>query len=85
MDSVNYVLAIGTSMEIILIGVAAKANAHSAFDVQMFDTKMSINTRGLEVSVIEGAKNGRIFFGGRSDNELYEFTYRVRDDIQRKK
>lgn len=76
-DKINYVLVMGTSIEVILIGVSVTPNARNAYDVEMFDTKMAVNTKGLDVSVIEGSKAGRIFFAGRSDNEVYEFTYKV--------
>ncbi|KAF8460382.1 Non-repetitive/WGA-negative nucleoporin C-terminal-domain-containing protein [Kalaharituber pfeilii] len=75
-EQINYVLVIGTSVEMFLIGIGATPNARNACDVVMYDTKMSINIKGLDISVIEGADNGRIFFGGRSDNEVYEFTYK---------
>ena len=60
----------------ILLGISATPNSRNAHDIAIYDTKMSINTKGLDISVIEGSKNGRIFFGGRSDNEIYEFTYK---------
>lgn len=76
-EKINYVLVVGTSIEVILIGVSATPNARNAYDIRMFDAKMAVNTKGLDVSVIEGSKSGRIFFAGRSDNEVYEFTYKV--------
>ncbi|KAF8437373.1 Non-repetitive/WGA-negative nucleoporin C-terminal-domain-containing protein [Terfezia claveryi] len=75
-EKINYVLMIGTSVEVILLGISAILNNRNAHDIAIYDTKMSINTKGLDISVIEGSKNGRIFFGGRSDNEIYEFTYK---------
>lgn len=68
---------LGTSVEVILLGIDATPNVRGACDIVMYDTKMSINTKGVDISVIEGSKNGRIFFGGRSDNDVYEFTYKV--------
>lgn len=76
-DAVNYVLLIGTTMDIILLGIQAtpSAGGDSSFDVQIFETKMVVPTKGIDVSVIEGTASGRVFFGGRNDNDLYEFTY----------
>jgi len=77
-SDVNYVLVIATTVDIFLLGVQAVPNARGGRDVTLFETKMSAPTKGLGVSVIEGSKKtGRIFFGGRGDNDIYEFTYQV--------
>ncbi|KAG0137744.1 hypothetical protein HOY82DRAFT_647068 [Tuber indicum] len=41
---------------------------------------MSVPTKGLGVRVIEGSeKKGRIFFGGREDNDIYGVTYQAEE------
>lgn len=76
--NVNYVLVVATTVDIFLLGVEAVPNARGGRDVTLYETRMSVPTKGLGVSIIEGSKNtGRIFFGGRGDNDVYEFTYQV--------
>jgi nuclear pore complex protein Nup155 len=77
-QDVNYVLVIATTVELFLMGVNASMNARGTMDVTLYDTKMSVPTRGLDVTIIEGSnKTGRIFFGGKGDNDIYEFNYQV--------
>ena len=71
-------LVIATDQEIFLLGVNATANDRGVMEVVLYDTKMRVPTKGLDVSVIEGSKTtGRIFFAGKADNDVYEFTYQV--------
>lgn len=80
MANVNYVLVVATTVDIFLLGVQAASNNRGGKDVTLYETKMSVPTKGLSVSSIEGSKkSGRIFFGGRGDNDIYEFTYQVWD------
>lgn len=71
-------LVIATIVDVFLMGVNATQNPRGAMDVMLYDTKMSVPTRGLDVTIIEGSKKtGRIFFAGKGDNDVYEFTYQV--------
>lgn len=77
-DPINYLLVIGTSAEVIAGCISAMPNHTGRYELTMYESRMAVNTKGLDVSVIEGSpKTGRIFFGGRSDNDIYEFTYQV--------
>jgi nuclear pore complex protein Nup155 len=77
-SDVNYVLVVATTVDIFLLGVQAAPNNRGGKDVTLYDAKMSVPTKGLSVGIIEGSKKtGRIFFGGRGDNDIYEFTYQV--------
>ncbi|KAH0608129.1 uncharacterized protein H6S33_002181 [Morchella sextelata] len=79
-ESVNYVLVVATTVDIFLMPVKAVTNSRGGKDVTLLTSPLSVPTKGLGVSIIEGSKNtGRIFFGGRGDNDVYEFTYQVQE------
>jgi nuclear pore complex protein Nup155 len=70
--AVRYILVVATTVEIVLIGVSAADPG----GITLYQTSMSVSIRGLDVSVIQGsAMTGRIFFGGRTDEDVYELTY----------
>jgi nuclear pore complex protein Nup155 len=74
--SINYVLVVATTADILLIGVACADGANGAKNVTLYQTKMSVSIRGLDITVIQGSPaSGRIFFGGKTDDDVYEFTY----------
>ncbi|KAL2061523.1 hypothetical protein VTL71DRAFT_6900 [Oculimacula yallundae] len=85
---ITHLLVVATTSEMILLGVASKMTAqagNSKLDntgvrtVSLYQTKMSVSTRGINVQVIEGsAATGRIFFSGKL-NEVYEFTYQQQE------
>jgi nuclear pore complex protein Nup155 len=78
-EKVNYVLVVATVVDVFLLGVNAQPNARGVMEVMLYDTRLSIPARGLDIHIIEGSKKtGRIFFAGKTDNELYEFNYQVR-------
>jgi hypothetical protein len=63
---------------VLLLGVEAKENARGVMDVLLFDTRMSVPTKGTSVNIIEGSGDtGRVFFAGEADNDVYEFLYQV--------
>ena len=77
-ENVNYILVVATMADVFLLGVNATQNARGIFDVMLFETGMSIPTKGINVTIIEGSKTtGRIFLAGHTDNEVYEFSYQV--------
>ncbi|KAA8902246.1 Non-repetitive/WGA-negative nucleoporin C-terminal-domain-containing protein [Sphaerosporella brunnea] len=79
-ENVNYVLVVATVVEVFLLGVHAHPNARGVMEVMLYETKMSIPAKGLDIHIIEGSKKtGRIFFGGKTDNELYELTYQAEE------
>ncbi|KAH6673645.1 putative nucleoporin [Halenospora varia] len=75
-DSINHLIVIATTQTIILLGAAVTTEGSGIKRVALYDTKMDLHIKGLNVEVIEGsADTGRIFFAGTADNDLYEFTY----------
>jgi nuclear pore complex protein Nup155 len=73
---ITHLLVVATTAEMILLGVAASTTATGVRAVALYQTKMSLSIRGINVQVIEGsAATGRIFFAGKADNEIYELTY----------
>ena len=74
--SVTHILVIATTAEIILVGLSAQSSPTGGLAVALYQTRMSIPVRGMDVNVIEGSgATGRIFFSGRGDNDVYELTY----------
>jgi nuclear pore complex protein Nup155 len=79
-SAVDYVLVVATTVNVFLIGLGCTANAKGTVDVQIFTTNMSVSTAGLDVTIIEGSPGtGRIFFGGKADNDIHEFTYQAEE------
>ena len=77
LPKITHLLVVATTSDIFLLGVGATVNpATGAKMMELFNTGMSLNIKGIDVRTIEGsASTGRIFFGGRADNEIYELTY----------
>ena len=74
--SIKRLLVIATTAEIILIGVSPHSTPGGGHSVALFDTRLSISIRGIDVNVIEGSNaSGRIFFSGRGTDDVYEITY----------
>ena len=73
--AVTRLLVIATTEEVILIGVALEKLTSGSFSVSLYETKMFIPIKGLNVNTIQGSAEGRIFFTGTSDYDLYELTY----------
>ena len=74
-DSIKRVLAVATTAEIILIGISIQDTPPGGKSIALYRTNMSVPVRGLNVSRIEGSDDGRIFFSGTIDNDVYEMTY----------
>ncbi|KAI0132903.1 non-repetitive/WGA-negative nucleoporin [Xylariales sp. AK1849] len=72
---INYMLVVSTTSDMFLLGVAAQPSATGAMAVTLYQTRMQLSLRGSEARVIAGAKNGRIFFAGQSDCDIYELYY----------
>jgi hypothetical protein len=72
---INYMLVIATSADMFLLGVAAQFSANGATTVNLYQTRMQFSLRGTEAHVIAGAANGRIFFAGSTDGDIYELYY----------
>lgn len=72
---INYMLVIATSADMFLLGVAAQSAPNGATMVTLYQTRMQFSLRGTEAHVIAGAENGRIFFAGSNDSDIYELYY----------
>lgn len=78
--SISRLLVIATTAEITVIGLALQAATDNEPAATLFQTRMSISVKGLSVSCIAGSTaSGRIFFGGNSNNDIYEFTYQAEE------
>lgn len=74
--AITRLLIIATTVEMILVGVSVQTKSTGGSDISLFQTRMSIPIKGMNVSVIEGSTaSGRVFFAGTTDNDVYELTY----------
>jgi nuclear pore complex protein Nup155 len=73
---ITHLIVVSTTAEMLLLGVAPTQTETGAKTLALYNTRMSIPTRGLNVKFIEGSKkSGRIFFVGSFTEDIYEFTY----------
>lgn len=76
LPSITYVLVISTTADVILLGMGCETTAGGARQVTLYQTGMSTSIRGLDIDVLSSSDaTGRIFFGGSSDNDVYELIY----------
>ncbi|GFG06808.1 probable nucleoporin C890.06 [Aspergillus udagawae] len=76
LPSVTHLLVISTTAEVILLGMGCETTPGGARQVSLYQTGMSASIRGLDIHVIASSDaTGRIFFGGSTDNDVYELTY----------
>ncbi|KAI9775046.1 MAG: hypothetical protein M1839_001598 [Geoglossum umbratile] len=74
--SINYILVVATTTDIFLIGLSCQPNPAGDKVVTLYQTRMTLSIKGMDVNVIEGSMaSGRIFFSGRHDHDVYEITY----------
>lgn len=74
--TITRLLIIATTMEMILLGVSVQTGTTGGSEISLFQTRMSIPIKGMNVNLIEGsAASGRVFFSGTTDNDVYELTY----------
>ncbi|WBW73527.1 nucleoporin, WD repeat Nup155 [Schizosaccharomyces osmophilus] len=71
-EEVQCLLVIATTQEIILLGVSIDKFTG---ELTFYSTGMQIAIPGLNVNNIVSSKDGRIFFSGNRDPNLYEFYY----------
>lgn len=77
---ISRLLVIATATEMLLVGVQIEDTPTGTKKMTLFDTKMKIQTRGLGIQFIAGSqKTGRIFFGGSTDGDVYEFAYQAEE------
>ena len=79
LDTVKNMIILATTSEITLLGLVTELVA-GAPQLSVIKTGMSTSVRGMDVSrIAHSKKTGRIFFGGTTDNELYELVYQQQD------
>ncbi|XXG99502.1 hypothetical protein Hte_005841 [Hypoxylon texense] len=72
---ITHILVVATVSEITLLGVATKDAPGGTKTIELYGTKMSLHLKGTEARVIAGTADGRIFFAGHSDSDIYELKY----------
>ena len=73
--AVARLLVVATTAEIVIVGISVGGDAPGQ-SISLYQTKMSIPIKGMDVNIIAGsATTGRVFFSGRVDNDVYEITY----------
>ena len=76
LPTINRLLIIATTVEIILVGLASQSAPGGGKTVTLFSTGLSVPIKGISVDVIEGsAATGRVFFSERGNDDVYEMTY----------
>ncbi|GAB1203650.1 hypothetical protein APSETT445_002287 [Aspergillus pseudonomiae] len=76
LPSITHLLVVSTTADVILLGMGCETTPTGARQVTLYQTGMSTSIRGLDIHVIASSDaTGRIFFGGSSDNDVYELTY----------
>lgn len=80
LPNIKHVIVIATTSDIMLLGLGADPNPGGSSALTLFQTGMSVSVKGLDITVIANSvKTGRIFFGGRTENDIYELTYQQED------
>lgn len=73
---ITHILVVATTHEVLLLGVAAKTLPSGTKSVSLYQTKMALHNRGVsDIHIIRGSKDGRIFYGGPNETDLYELYY----------
>ena len=72
---ISRLLVVGTLAEIILIGMAIEDTPTGGKTIQLYKTGMAVGVKGTNVDRIAATEDGRIFFTGTIDHDVYEMTY----------
>lgn len=72
---ITHILVVATVSEMFLLGVASKDAPSGTKTIELYGTRMSLHLKGTDARVIAGSADGRIFFAGHSDNDIYELKY----------
>lgn len=70
--NIKHMLIVATSTELILLGLS---HEEAPAPPRIFQTRLSVHKGSIDVSFIVGSADGRIFFGGRNDTDVYELYY----------
>lgn len=80
LPNIKHVIVLATTADVSLLGLGSDPSPGASTDLCLFQTGMSTSVKGLDITVIASStKTGRIFFGGRTENELYELIYNQED------
>lgn len=75
-STITQMLAVATSSEIILVGLASQDAPGGGKAISLFSTRLSLPIKGMTVNLIEGsAASGRVFFSESTNDDVYELTY----------
>ncbi|KAH9824489.1 Non-repetitive/WGA-negative nucleoporin C-terminal [Teratosphaeria destructans] len=73
---ITHLIVVATQNHLTLLGVATPTTSTGARTVSLYNTRMSIQVSGMNVSAIRASKkSGRIFFLDGMGEDLYEFQY----------
>jgi nuclear pore complex protein Nup155 len=76
LPSITHVVVVATVSEISLLGLSSEDSSGGSTALSLFQTGISVSVKGKDISAIaSSSKNGRLFFAGRTENELYELKY----------
>ncbi|KAJ5577531.1 uncharacterized protein N7459_006495 [Penicillium hispanicum] len=76
LPAITHLLVVSTTAEVLLLGMGCEKMATGGLQVSLYQTGMAVSIRGLDIHVFASSDStGRIFFGGSSDNDVYELTY----------
>lgn len=75
-SEIQHLLVIATSQEMLLLGVTIDEKTG---ELSFFSTGIQISVQGINVNCIVSSEDGRIFFSGNKDPNLYEFSYQLEE------
>lgn len=76
LPAITHLLVVATTNDVILLGMGVENTPNGGRQVSLYQTGMVVSIRGLDINVFASSDStGRIFFGGVSDNDVYELTY----------
>lgn len=80
LPNIKHIIILATTTDVSLLGLGPDPSPGASGALCLFQTGMSVSVKGLDISIIAcSEKTGRVFFGGRTENEIYELTYQQED------
>ena len=79
-DTIEYLLVVATIADIFLIAVECQRGPEGVHGVTLYRTGLSTSVKKIQVDTIAGSNTtGRIFFGDRNTEDVYELNYQQED------
>jgi nuclear pore complex protein Nup155 len=76
LPSITHVVVLATISEVMILGLGSEGASTTSPALSLFQTGISVSVKGKDISAIaSSSKTGRLFFAGRTENELYELKY----------